>query len=768
AIGSPTSFTPSSVRGVSYVMRETAINFPTSLSAEEKQLKEMFEKLKNIRRTIAAATRGTTNPSSSDQLKIERRNAKRSLQQAEEATEEVKRKVMSGAINLKKVDEKSTFKRTKVIPKRRGSESAKLRLDTSDTGNSSGNELLSPSTISLSSPPFSLRFESREQPQVNKGPTLYVRGFDLVADSLQKAFSKHGAVTRLFVEERQKSAFITFSTTEEAEAALKNMDGYMLNGITLHVSFARRQNQNTRSPRECINSRGGSREEGSFLYANPRGRGGDGTSWEQRRFDSSSGTDKSQHGGGSFRYFDGGDRRTRQKFSSRSPSADRRSSRSRSQDRRSSRSPSGDEKVSQQKCQSRSSNGNDKVSLGQYNFHSVTKDCGHLRGRLRENDKKLCQKRSSTSPCGDRRSSCSPSQDRRSSHSTDNEEKISSQQWHRRSSSKGERTSRGQPQFRFCRGSSRLAQGCGGVRNHERRSWQKPHQCSSSKDRRLSRSLSQDRRSSCSPSGDEKTPEQQCTSNPPHGDEMFSRRQHSLRFMRAGGKPSRPRGIFRGNNRRSWQKQISRSPSADRRSSRSLSQDRRSSCSPNRDEKTAQKQRLLQSPSGNDRSSRRKRNCPFGRDGERSRGYGGFRGSERRLWQKRSPYFPNANRRSSHSPNQDRGSSRSLSQDRRSSRSLSGDEGTSQHLLPRPHSVEGKNGSRSSKGNGSSPRGQLSFSSSKGDEGAPLSPPPSVTPAALAAWNSAGIFPFFYSFFVCHPQKNGPLLNVICSLIKFE
>lgn len=34
--------------GVNYAMRETAINFPTSLSAEEKQLKEMFEKLKNI------------------------------------------------------------------------------------------------------------------------------------------------------------------------------------------------------------------------------------------------------------------------------------------------------------------------------------------------------------------------------------------------------------------------------------------------------------------------------------------------------------------------------------------------------------------------------------------------------------------------------------------------------------------------------------------------------------------------------------------------
>uniref|UniRef100_A0A0M3IC24 Negative elongation factor E n=1 Tax=Ascaris lumbricoides TaxID=6252 RepID=A0A0M3IC24_ASCLU len=639
---------------------------------------------------------------------------------------------MSGAINLKKVDEKSTFKRTKVIPKRRG--------------NSSGNELLSPSTISLASPPFSSPFESREQPQINKGPTLYVRGFDLVADSLQKAFVKHGAITRLFVEERQKSAFITFSTTEEAEAALKNMDGYMLNGITLHVSFARRQNQNSRSPRECTGNRGGSRGRGSFSCANPRGRGGDRTPWEQRRFDSSNGTDRSQRGGGSFQSFDGDERRPRQQFSSRSPSADRRSSRSPSQDRRSSRSPSGDEKVLQQKCHSRSPSGNDKASLGQHNFHFFTKECGHSRGRLRGNDKRLWQKRPSSSPCGDRRSSRSPSQDRpssrspsqdrRSSRSTNNEEKMSPQQRHPRSSSKDERTSRGQPQFRFGRGGSRLAQGYGGVRNHDRRSWQKPHPRSPSVDRRSSRSLSQDRRSSRSPSGDEKTPQQQCTSHPPHGDDMFSKGQHSLRFIRAGGRPSRPRGSFRGNNRRSWQKQTSRSPSADRRSSRSPSQDRRSSCSPNRDEKTAQKQRLVQSPSGNDRSSRR-RSCPFGRGGERSRGHGGFRGSERRLWQKRLPHFPNANRRSSHSPNQDRCSSRSPSEDRRSSRSLSGDEGTSQHRLPRSHSIEGRNDSRSSKGSGSTPRGQHSSSSFKESEGARLSPPPSVTPAALAAWNSA-------------------------------
>uniref|UniRef100_A0A183I1D9 Negative elongation factor E n=1 Tax=Onchocerca flexuosa TaxID=387005 RepID=A0A183I1D9_9BILA len=78
---------------------------------------------------------------------------------------------------------------------------------------------------------------------VFQGPCLYIRGYDLIADSLRNVFSKYGVVNRVFVEERQKSAFITYATTEEAEVAIKEMDGNMVNGITLRVSFARRQNQ---------------------------------------------------------------------------------------------------------------------------------------------------------------------------------------------------------------------------------------------------------------------------------------------------------------------------------------------------------------------------------------------------------------------------------------------------------------------------------------------------------------------------------------------
>ncbi|VDD93245.1 unnamed protein product [Enterobius vermicularis] len=234
-------------------MREAMVNFPTSLSNEEKHLKEMFEKLKAVRKLIAAANRSSATVVSAEAAKAERKNAKRSIQQAEEATEEVKRKVMSGAINLKKANEKSTFKRSKVLEKRRG--------------NSSGNEMLSPtSTLFLSS---SYSQDSHDQSKINRvtveklkhdnfyreeivlyihGPTLYVRGYDLQSESLHKAFEKYGRITRLFVEERRKSAFITLANAEQAEEAIKEMDGNMVNGITLRVSFARRQNQ-TGQPR---------------------------------------------------------------------------------------------------------------------------------------------------------------------------------------------------------------------------------------------------------------------------------------------------------------------------------------------------------------------------------------------------------------------------------------------------------------------------------------------------------------------------------------
>ncbi|VDM54027.1 unnamed protein product [Angiostrongylus costaricensis] len=92
-----------------------AIVLPTTLSDEERALKEIQEKLKQMRRLIGER-RSLGN---SDVLKIEQSKVKKSLEQAAVATEELKRKVIAGAITVNKVKEKHTFKRSRVDRRRR-------------------------------------------------------------------------------------------------------------------------------------------------------------------------------------------------------------------------------------------------------------------------------------------------------------------------------------------------------------------------------------------------------------------------------------------------------------------------------------------------------------------------------------------------------------------------------------------------------------------------------------------------------------------------
>uniref|UniRef100_A0A158Q7X1 Calcium-binding mitochondrial carrier protein SCaMC-1 n=1 Tax=Elaeophora elaphi TaxID=1147741 RepID=A0A158Q7X1_9BILA len=360
-------------------VRDTGLLFPSTLSSDEKRLKEVFEKLRTIRKAIAATGKVNVHATVGDNLKTERQTTKRHLQKAEKATEEVKRKVLIGAVSFKKVDEKKdSFKRSSLIGRRRDIDKTKTDSDTVINTNT---ELLPPTADNSKNKPFSLDNQSETKKKVEEssenfdtlkplndfeagkntisdvsdicksasssasqkistsrtsnssdiclspvsnsfdtykardgpssfdnyrpvsvgsssdldtsgpssfdiykptsigddefdnykpgssqsfsfdatnhrpllvlsnrdlagqGPCLYIRGYDLVADSLRNVFSKYGVINRIFVEERQKSAFITYATTEEAETAIKEMDGNMVNGITLRVSFARRQNQ---------------------------------------------------------------------------------------------------------------------------------------------------------------------------------------------------------------------------------------------------------------------------------------------------------------------------------------------------------------------------------------------------------------------------------------------------------------------------------------------------------------------------------------------
>ncbi|VIO89462.1 immunodominant antigen homologue, putative [Brugia malayi] len=375
-------------------IRDTGVQFPSTLTSDEKRLKEAYEKLRAIRKAIAATNKVNVSGTVGDNLKTERKTTKRHLQQAQEATEEVKRKVLIGAVSFKKADEKKdSFKRPSLIGRRRVNisntellppnadddtykslpsddsgttkktgESSDINKSPYDSDNcqsatSDTSDVRKPSpnsaaqTISSESDEFdtyktgeeanasyncksagvhdngvsdtnsqsssfdiykpasnddgfdnykpystqSFSFDANsgsssfigfEQPKPCRGPCLYIRGYDLIADSLRNVFSKYGVINRVFVEERQKSAFITYATTAEAETAIKEMDGNMVNGITLRVSFARRQNQCSDSGRfrssksfdrnNDNNDRGGSdrsnrsRSQGNFFRGNER------------------------------------------------------------------------------------------------------------------------------------------------------------------------------------------------------------------------------------------------------------------------------------------------------------------------------------------------------------------------------------------------------------------------------------------------------------------------------------------------------------------
>uniref|UniRef100_A0A1I7WJ79 Negative elongation factor E n=1 Tax=Heterorhabditis bacteriophora TaxID=37862 RepID=A0A1I7WJ79_HETBA len=91
----------------------------------------------------------------------------------------------------------------------------------------------------------------------NRGPTIYIRGYAMEYDCISHTFEKFGRIVRINIDDHQKSAFVQFSSESEAEAAIKEMDGNVMNATQIHVSFAR--HQNSQSDGDGINSSGLSR-----------------------------------------------------------------------------------------------------------------------------------------------------------------------------------------------------------------------------------------------------------------------------------------------------------------------------------------------------------------------------------------------------------------------------------------------------------------------------------------------------------------------------
>ncbi|KAF8792189.1 Negative elongation factor E like protein [Argiope bruennichi] len=74
-----------------------------------------------------------------------------------------------------------------------------------------------------------------------QGNTIYVRGFGVTQEILQKVFEPVGTIINISMEMDKNCGFVTFEKIEQAEKAIKEINGTAPNGVRLNVSLARRQ-----------------------------------------------------------------------------------------------------------------------------------------------------------------------------------------------------------------------------------------------------------------------------------------------------------------------------------------------------------------------------------------------------------------------------------------------------------------------------------------------------------------------------------------------
>ncbi|KAM3596889.1 uncharacterized protein V6R79_022153 [Siganus canaliculatus] len=89
--------------------------------------------------------------------------------------------------------------------------------------------------------PFRRSDSYPERRGVRKGNTVYVYGSGLTEDSLRSAFSQHGNIIDLSMDNPRNCAFITFEKMESADQAVAELNGTSVGDIHIKVSIARKQ-----------------------------------------------------------------------------------------------------------------------------------------------------------------------------------------------------------------------------------------------------------------------------------------------------------------------------------------------------------------------------------------------------------------------------------------------------------------------------------------------------------------------------------------------
>lgn len=251
------------------------LHFPSQLTEEEEMLKKKYEKLRRKKKALQNLNAPKQEPPPPKPLV-------RPLEAKPDAKEVAKKLLKSGAISAIKVEnkERQGFKRPKALERKRN---ACERPSTSVTGyqpftasHSLDDEppVISsstdpPSSNNLDRPPVKKLYESfvssrkleeevkedraRESQQrrerdrdgrperPRQGNTVYVRGYGVTQELLQKTLEPVGNIINISMEMDKNCGFVTFKEIEQAEKAIKEINGTSSGGVRLNVSLARRQ-----------------------------------------------------------------------------------------------------------------------------------------------------------------------------------------------------------------------------------------------------------------------------------------------------------------------------------------------------------------------------------------------------------------------------------------------------------------------------------------------------------------------------------------------
>uniref|UniRef100_A0A8C6P9I4 Negative elongation factor E n=1 Tax=Nothobranchius furzeri TaxID=105023 RepID=A0A8C6P9I4_NOTFU len=247
------------------------VAFPSSLTEEEEALQKKYAKLKKKKKALLALKKQSST-SQTSQSGLKRTLSDQPVVDTATATEQAKMLIKSGAISaIKSENKNSGFKRSRMLEIKlkdpeKGPAPAFLPFQRSvsadDDQPESGKRAQRKSLYERKMPKitfFYVNYENYanksfffyplnsgsdsypERRGVRKGNTLYVYGSGLVEDNLRSAFSQHGNIIDLSMDNPRNCAFITFEKMESADQAVVELNGAVVGDVPIRVSIARKQ-----------------------------------------------------------------------------------------------------------------------------------------------------------------------------------------------------------------------------------------------------------------------------------------------------------------------------------------------------------------------------------------------------------------------------------------------------------------------------------------------------------------------------------------------